>query len=171
MPKVKRIEDMSDAELSRLSGKAYDEAMPEPDTTFGKLGRKALGVMAAPAGAIVGGAYLGTQPGSPGIIDSAKYGAKGMYHAMAGTKKDRDEDLQEYLDATKRAKSIERQRNSSENTNAMGDTYKRGGKVKKMASGGKVSTASRRADGIATKGKTRGTMVVMCGGGMYKGKK
>ena len=36
---------------------------------------------------------------------------------------------------------------------------KRGGKVKKMASGGmtsKVSSASKRADGIATKGKTRG---------------
>jgi len=38
---------------------------------------------------------------------------------------------------------------------------KRGGKVKKMASGGmtsKVSSASKRADGIATKGKTRGKM-------------
>ena len=36
---------------------------------------------------------------------------------------------------------------------------KRGGKVKKMASGGmtsSVSSASKRADGIATKGKTRG---------------
>ena len=33
---------------------------------------------------------------------------------------------------------------------------KRGGKVTKMASGG--MTASRRADGIATKGKTRGKM-------------
>ena len=29
-------------------------------------------------------------------------------------------------------------------------------------------TASKRADGIATKGKTRGTIVAMCGGGMYK---
>jgi hypothetical protein len=28
-------------------------------------------------------------------------------------------------------------------------------------------TASKRADGIASKGKTRGT-IVMCGGGMYK---
>lgn len=40
-------------------------------------------------------------------------------------------------------------------------TFKRGGKVKKMASGGmtsSVSSASRRADGIATKGKTRGKM-------------
>jgi hypothetical protein len=33
---------------------------------------------------------------------------------------------------------------------------KRGGEVKKMASGGMTSSASKRADGIATKGKTRG---------------
>jgi hypothetical protein len=33
--------------------------------------------------------------------------------------------------------------------------YKRGGKTKKYAAGGMVSSASRRADGIATKGKTR----------------
>jgi len=32
--------------------------------------------------------------------------------------------------------------------------YKKGGSVKKYASGGSVSSASRRADGIATKGKT-----------------
>jgi len=35
---------------------------------------------------------------------------------------------------------------------------KRGGAVKKYASGGTVSSASKRADGIATKGKTRGRM-------------
>jgi hypothetical protein len=40
--------------------------------------------------------------------------------------------------------------------NAMGDTYAKGG-----------MTASKRADGIAQRGKTRGTMV-MCGGGMAK---
>lgn len=33
-----------------------------------------------------------------------------------------------------------------------------------MAKGGKVGSASKRADGIAQRGKTRGTMV-MCGGG------
>lgn len=33
-----------------------------------------------------------------------------------------------------------------------------GGKMKKMASGGKVSSASKRADGIAVRGKTRGMM-------------
>ena len=39
-----------------------------------------------------------------------------------------------------------------------------------MKRGGKVSSASKRADGIAQRGKTRGTMV-MCGGGYMKGKK
>ena len=48
-----------------------------------------------------------------------------------------------------------------ENTDTSDMTYKRGGKV---------SAASKRADGIAQRGKTRGTMV-MCGGGYMKGKK
>ena len=34
-----------------------------------------------------------------------------------------------------------------------------------MKKGGKVSSASSRADGIATKGKTRGTMITIKGGG------
>jgi hypothetical protein len=42
-----------------------------------------------------------------------------------------------------------------------GKPMKKGGavKTKKMASGGSVSSASKRADGCATKGKTRGKMV------------
>jgi len=46
--------------------------------------------------------------------------------------------------------------------NPTGPGMKRGGRVKKMASGGmtsKVSSASRRGDGIATKGKTKGRFV------------
>jgi hypothetical protein len=38
-----------------------------------------------------------------------------------------------------------------------GATMRKGGKVKKMAKGG--STASKRADGCATKGKTKGRFV------------
>ena len=34
-----------------------------------------------------------------------------------------------------------------------------------MKKGGKVSSASKRADGCATKGKTRGTMITMKSGG------
>jgi len=38
------------------------------------------------------------------------------------------------------------------------DSMKKGGSVKKMASGGKTSSASNRADGIAQRGKTKGRM-------------
>jgi hypothetical protein len=37
--------------------------------------------------------------------------------------------------------------------------FKHGGKVKKYASGGAVSSASKRADGCAVKGKTKGRFV------------
>jgi hypothetical protein len=37
---------------------------------------------------------------------------------------------------------------------------------KGYAKGGKVGSASKRADGVATKGKTKGMMVKMAGGGM-----
>jgi hypothetical protein len=40
--------------------------------------------------------------------------------------------------------------------------------VKKMASGG---TFRSSANGIAQRGKTKGTQIAMCGGGMMKGKK
>jgi hypothetical protein len=53
--------------------------------------------------------------------------------------------------------------------------FKEGGdmaKCKKMASGGmamgKVKTAAPSKDGVAVKGKTKGTMIKMCGGGMAK---
>lgn len=43
--------------------------------------------------------------------------------------------------------------------------------VVRRAKGGSVGSASKRADGIAMRGKTKGTMVTMCGGGYSKGKK
>ena len=45
-----------------------------------------------------------------------------------------------------------------ENMDATSETFKKGGSVR---------SASSRADGIATKGKTRGT-IVACGGGMMR---
>jgi len=165
-------QEQADRKMRAAAEKAYNKEMPEPDTTFGKLGRKAAGIAMAPAGALLGGALLGPQPGSPGIIDSAKFGAKTMYHHLAGNKKEDEEATQEYLDAAKRAKSVETKRNTGENTNAAGDSYKKGGmtakyqsfsktgkpasmkKVTKMADGGFV----RAADGIAQRGKTRGKM-------------
>ena len=40
----------------------------------------------------------------------------------------------------------------------------------KFKAGGNVASASKRADGCAIRGKTKGT-IVMCGGGYMKGKK
>ena len=39
------------------------------------------------------------------------------------------------------------------------ELYKKGGMIKKYAKGGSVSSASKRADGCATKGKTKGRMM------------
>jgi hypothetical protein len=49
---------------------------------------------------------------------------------------------------------------------AMPDPYKKGGGVKKMSAGG---SASKRADGVAVKGKTKGVMLKK--GGMARGGK
>ena len=144
----KTPEDVAEEKARKKATKAYDKAMPEPDTTFGNLGKKAFGAAMVPAGALVGGALLGPQPGSPGVIDSAKYGAKTTYHTITGNKKANDEAEKEYMDSAKRAQSVKTKRDEGESTNAMGDKYARGG-----------MTASSRADGCATKGKTRGKMV------------
>jgi hypothetical protein len=49
-------------------------------------------------------------------------------------------------------------RNMFKGTRRGGGEYAKGGEVKKMASGGSVSSASKRADGIAQRGKTKGKM-------------
>lgn len=46
-----------------------------------------------------------------------------------------------------------------ETEDTMVPAMRRGGKVKKKAKGGSVSSASKRADGCAIKGKTKGRMV------------
>lgn len=61
-------------------------------------------------------------------------------------------------------REVKAQREADESKEAALQNQKKYG----MKKGG--MTASARADGIAQRGKTRGT-IVMCGGGMYKGKK
>jgi hypothetical protein len=100
--KPKRIEDMSEAELTRASTKAYDKARTSPE---------------------------------PGGFD-----IKPKFEKIKADYSDRA------------AAAADR----ASRTNAMGDTFKKGG-----------MTASSRADGIAQRGKTKGTMV-MCGGGMAR---
>jgi len=88
---------------------------------------------------------------------------------QSGRREDEESVKAEPVDETKLSLSErirlsrERARSGSGPTDyrPVNERFKRGGKVKKMASGGmtsKVSSASKRADGIATKGKTRGRM-------------
>lgn len=62
--------------------------------------------------------------------------------------------------STDRARDDAREMKIQEQTDKAADMAS-----KNMAKGG--MTASKRADGIAQRGKTKGT-IVMCGGGMYK---
>ncbi|NDB60302.1 hypothetical protein EB001_17885 [bacterium] len=47
----------------------------------------------------------------------------------------------------------------AQNLMSPGYNKKKGGMIKKMAKGGSVSSASKRADGCATKGKTKGRII------------
>ena len=114
-----------------------------------KLLRKIIGAAGAvPSG--LAGVALSPHPDMPGPIDSAKFGAKTFYNHMTGDEKGQAKALEEAKAAVKRNKSVERKSNTGETTNAAGDSYKKGGKV---------SSASKRADGCCIKGKTRGKMV------------
>ncbi len=63
----------------------------------------------------------------------------------------------ERMDAEEKAKAARRKGVADTEYDTMGNPImKRGGKVKKYASGGSVSSASKRADGIAQRGKTKG---------------
>jgi hypothetical protein len=109
-------------------------------------GKRALGAAMAVPGAISAATLLGSQPDFP-VYNSAKYGAKLM---MAKNKREEREAGEELESAVKLRQSQKRQADTGEKTNPMGDTYKKGGKV---------SSASSRADGIAQRGKTKGRMV------------
>jgi hypothetical protein len=68
-----------------------------------------------------------------------------------------EEEVDNYRRETEAEDKERKAYSGKDEENYKGDGMKRGGKVKKMASGG--MTASKRADGIATKGKTKGRFV------------
>lgn len=67
---------------------------------------------------------------------------------------ERDSDVQRSLEADELGSDI-----GPDITDRANKPYRKGGKVKKMARGGSVSSASKRADGIAQRGKTKGRFV------------
>jgi hypothetical protein len=114
----KTPEDVAFEKMLKRSGKAYDKAMPEPDTTYGEI--KNL-------------------PYKPGMD-------KGLEPKNLPYKPGSEKGME--------VKPLGRSRASKDTS---------------YAKGGKVSSASKRADGIAQRGKTKGT-IIMCGGGYAKGK-
>ena len=87
-------------------------------------------------------------PRAPSIYADEKTFANYRAEQEAGIDKEK---YNEFL--KKRPGMMERMRVKDQA--AAGSAMKKGGKVKKMASGGMTSSASRRGDGIASKGKTR----------------
>ena len=96
-----------------------------------------------------------------GLGGTSGAGGKYTFDRLTGSRgakdhkeKERESELSGRLDF-----GSPRSRNYDDRTPRMSDDYKKGG-----------MTASKRADGIAQRGKTKGT-IVMCGGGYMKGKK
>ena len=171
-------EDVADMKAMRRASKAYDDAMPEPDTTFGKLKRGIGGGLPLPSfprriapgrydsirgegfedklnadkmGAIKQGlrgagmaaknAALTAIPG--GVLAADPYeGTRGMKMVRGAVDK--------YRAASDAQDAADREMNDQVRRETRGVEYKKGGSV---------ASASRRADGIAQRGKTKGRLV------------
>ena len=94
---------------------------------------------------------------SAGPKSGSGFGGPIYYPPPRGAKEDANIDKEAYNKFLEKRPGIMERMRAKDKAMA-DDTMKRGGKVKKMASGGMTSSASKRADGIATKGKTRGRM-------------
>ena len=96
------------------------------------------------AGMMGGLAGAAAKAGGVGMNDIARHGGYGLM-GLALAKKKKAEQVGA---GGRTGPTVDRGENTKE--------FKKGGKVKKMAAGG---SASKRADGIATQGKTKGKMV------------
>ena len=138
-------------------GKAFRAARSSGDKTFTFNGKKYTTEMAPAEQKSVGskpkmGAYVPRDSDTrKGEIMTSKNAKPRDEYVRSGQKSfDTEREPEALASTNKPGTNI-----SYENTDTSDMTYKRGGAVKKMANGG---SASSRADGIATKGKTRGKM-------------
>jgi hypothetical protein len=179
-------DDVADMKAMRRATRAYDEAMPEPDTTFGKLKRGASGKLPPPPRRSPPGRYDSIRPEGfedkikAGKLDALKQGLGGAgqvakqaaltaipggvlaadpYEGARGMKKMRGA-YDKFKAASEIGDAADREMSNQIRRETRGVEYKKGGSV---------SSASSRADGCAERGKTKGTMI-MCGGGMARGK-
>ena len=138
-------------------GKAFREARASGDKTFTFKGKKYTTDMAPAEQKSIGnkskmGEYVPRDSDTrKGEIMTSKNAVGRDNYVRSGQKSfDTEREPEALASTNKPGTNI-----SYENTETSDMSMKHGGKVKKMASGG---SASSRADGIATKGKTRGKM-------------
>jgi hypothetical protein len=163
--KAKKGRDVDSSKLTGGAKEAVREAGKRAENR--KIGRRGAGVAALEAGYVTGRAIdestgLGKKlVEKSGLGDAAERSASRRDKVeLSKSAKERLEDMD--TDATMREvdrdiKAAKEYSGKDKPSEYLGDDeYKRGGQVKKMASGG--MTASKRADGIAQRGKTRGKM-------------
>ena len=126
-------------------------------------------------GGVGGGGGFGKAMEKHGPIGMLIGSGAAGYADYASTKKRRQEEDEAAAEIKRETRGVEKTSSDRAREAAAEESMQR--KVNKaaeeasknMAKGGKTSSASKRADGIAQRGKTRGT-IVMCGGGYMKGK-
>jgi hypothetical protein len=111
-----------------------------------------LGDISPLAGAISGKGMFGK-----GLAKLADSGAGFLVPASYLAQSQRNKNNRRTAATAAEAAAIKKAEFDAKRNAAAGPTMKKGGKVKKMAKGGSV--ASKRADGCATKGKTKGRFV------------
>ena len=131
-------------------GKSPDKIVAQNDSENNedtkKIPRQIAGALAAVPAAIVGAGLGAADPRFGSAYETGKLGAKTAFYGISGDKESSNKAMQDYKDAAKREKGLERKKDTGETTNAMGDKYKKGGTIK---------SASSRADGCAIRGKTK----------------
>ena len=165
-----------------IPGKVGSHSAPGPNTSASsELERNlsaagnATGASAAIQGVRRGAAFgkgmsefAAGRKAAPAAAKAAPAAAKAAPAVNAKRAAPKADTLDKFNAGLKKAKSAA-DREKARQDILKADTLKTGGAVKKYAMGGSISSASSRADGIAQRGKTRGTM--FCGGGMTKGRK
>jgi hypothetical protein len=128
-----------------------ESAYYDDQSRGGGMGAK-LAEAAVPLGGLAGAA--GMAGATKMVLDKAKQGKVDREAAAEMKRETRGVQKPSNFDAIEEAKQEVQDAKARAKIKSMG-----------YAGGGKVSSASKRADGCATKGKTKGTMITMYGGG------
>lgn len=114
-----------------------------------------------------GGSGLGTMLGMKGALAGTAVGANYLMdrnaEKEAQDKREADAEMRRETRGVQKPANFDAMQESIQDAKDAASRKKISGMG--YAKGGKVGSASKRADGIASKGKTKGTMITMYGGG------